>query len=77
MSQSTSHWPPNDGDAVLVKDAGLVGTIIKSKGVHELRFRVHVTPPTTAADAVALKRARSAARSASRWYGLDELEPSS
>ena len=74
MENPTSHWPPTEGDSVRVKDAGLVGTVIKTKGVHEARFRVRVLPPTTATDAVTLKRQRAAARSASRWYGLDELE---
>jgi hypothetical protein len=77
MSHITAHWPPSEGDTVRVKDVGLVGTVIKTKGVYEARFRVHVLPPTEAGNAVALKRARAAARSASRWYGLDELEPPS
>jgi len=74
MKDATSRWPPVEGDSVRVKDAGLVGTVIKTKGVYEARFRVRVLPPTTAGDALALRRARAAARSASRWYGLDELE---
>jgi hypothetical protein len=57
-----------------VKDARLIGTVIKTKGVYEARFRVHVLPPTTASDPLTLRRERAAARSASRWYGLDELE---
>jgi hypothetical protein len=74
MNSSDSRWPPNEGDSVRVKDAGLVGTVIKTKGVYEARFRVRVSPPETARDALALKRERAAARAASRWYGLDELE---
>ena len=74
MNTTTSRWPPVEGDSVRVKDAGLVGTVIKTKGVYEARFRVRVLPPTTARDALALRQARAAARSASRWYGLDELE---
>lgn len=74
MKHSTSQWPPAEGDSVRVKDVGLVGTVIKTKGVYEARFRVLIPPPTTASDALALKRERAAARSASRWYGLDELE---
>ena len=74
MRNPTSTWPPVEGDSVRVKDAGLVGTVIKTKGVYESRFRVLVVPPTTARDAIALKRERAAARAASRWYGLDELE---
>jgi hypothetical protein len=57
----------------MVKDAGLIGTVIKTKGVYEARFRVLVTPPTEASSPTALKRERAAARLASRWYGLNEL----
>jgi hypothetical protein len=74
MKKSTAPWPPTEGDSVMVKDAGLVGTVIKTKGVQEARFRVLVPPPTEASSPVALKRERAAARLASRWYGLDELE---
>ena len=74
MTSPMSQWPPAEGDSVRVKGAGLVGTVIKTKGVYEARFRVRVPQPTTARDAVALKRERAAARLASRWYGLDELE---
>ena len=77
MQQSTSPWPPCEGDAVRLKDSGLVGTMIQTKGVYEARFRVKVSPPTADGDVAALKRARAAARRASRWYGLDELEPPS
>ena len=73
VKKPTATWPPREGDSVIVKDAGLVGTVIKTKGVHEARFRVLVPPPTEASSPVALKRERAAARSASRWYGLDEL----
>ena len=73
MKKSTAPWPPREGDSVLVKDAGLVGTVIKTKGVQEARFRVLVPPPTEANSPIALKRERAAARSASRWYGLEEL----
>ncbi len=74
MPHPRSPWSPSEGDAVLVKDGGLVGIVIKTKGVYEARFRVMVPPPTAGRDAAALKRARAAARRASRWYGLDELE---
>jgi hypothetical protein len=74
MKKPSLPWPPREGDSVFVKDAGLVGTVIKTKGVHETRFRVLVPPPTDAGDAIALRRDKAAARSASRWYGLDELE---
>ena len=73
MKKSAAGWPPREGDSVMVRDAGLVGTVIKTKGVYEARFRVLVPPPTEASDPIALKRERAAARSASRWYGLDEL----
>jgi hypothetical protein len=74
MQKATASWPPTEGDSVRVKDAGLVGTVIKTKGVHEARFRVLVPSPTEASSPIVLKRERMAARSASRWYGLDELE---
>ena len=74
MKKPATIWPPREGDSVMVKDAGLVGTVIKTKGVYEARFRVLVPPPTEASNAIALKRERAAARSASRWYGLEELE---
>jgi hypothetical protein len=74
MKKPIVSWPPSEGDSVMVKDAGLVGTVMKTKGFHEARFRVLVPPPTEASDPVALKRERAAARLASRWYGLSELE---
>ena len=77
MNDSKPHWPPGEGDTVRVKGAGLIGTVIKTKGVYEARFRVRVPPPGVAESPVALKRARAAARAASRWYGLDELGPPS
>lgn len=73
MKKLTTAWSPREGDRVMVKDAGLVGTVIKTKGVHEARFRVLVPPPTEGRDPIALKREKAAARAASRWYGLDEL----
>ncbi len=77
MTTSTTRWPPDEGDTVRVKEAGLVGTVIKAKGVYERRFRLKVPPPALGDDAAALKRARAASTRASRWYGLDELEPPS
>jgi hypothetical protein len=74
MTDSTTNWPPTEGDTVRVKDAGLVGTVVKTKGVHEARFHVRVPAPTSTGDIRTQKRERAAARSASRWYGLDELE---
>ena len=75
MPSSSTPWPPREGDTVRLKEAGLLGTVIKTKGVYEARFRVRVVPPAEGEDAVALKQARAAARLASRWYGLDDLAP--
>jgi hypothetical protein len=75
MPSTSTLWPPREGDTVQLKGTGLLGTVAKTKGVHEARFKVQVVPPTEGGDAVALKRARAAARLASRWYGLDDLAP--
>ena len=75
MPSSSTPWPPREGAAVRLKEAGFLGTVVKTKGVYEARFKVQVEPPTESTDAVALKRARAAARAASRWYGLDDLAP--
>ena len=75
MPSSSTVWSPREGDTVWLKEAGLLGTVIKTKGVYEARFRVRVAPPAEGEDAVALKQARAAARLASRWYGLDDLAP--
>jgi hypothetical protein len=77
MQHPTSHWPPRAGDTARVKATQHVGTVIQTKGVHEARFRLRVPPSTTGTDAAAQKRANAMARRASRWYGLDELEPPS
>ena len=77
MQHPGSAWSPNEGDTVRLKRTGLVGTVIQTKGVYEARFRVRVPPPTAGGDAGLQKRARAAARQASRWYGLDDLEPPS
>jgi hypothetical protein len=77
MTHPRPPWSPSAGDPVRLKDSRLVGTVIQTKGVHAARFRVNVPPPAAGSDAAALKRARAAARRASRWYGLDELEPPS
>ena len=65
------------GDAAHVEDSCLVGTVIQTKGVYERLFRLKVSAPAAGEDAAALKRAKAAATRASRWYGLDELEPPS
>jgi hypothetical protein len=77
MPHPTPDWPLSEGDAARVKDSGLLGTVIQTKGVYERRFRLNVPPPATGGDAARLKRDRAAATRASRWYGLDELEPPS
>ena len=77
MQRQTGSWEPVSGDTIRLKENGLVGTVIQTKGVHERRFRVKVPRPTAGEDAVALKRATAAATRASRWYGLDELEATS
>ena len=75
MPTSSTPWPPREGDTVRLKGTGLLGSVAKTKGVYEARFKVRVVPPTEGDDPVALKRARAAARRATRWYGLDDLEP--
>ena len=75
MQNESTTWSPQVGDLARIKESGLTGTVVKTKGVYEARFRVRVLPPTVADSAAALKRARAAARAASRWYGLDELGP--
>ena len=74
MQRPTTQWEPVSGDTIRLKDSGLLGTVIQTKGVHERRFRVKVPRPTASGDAAAMKRAVAAATRASRWYGLDELE---
>jgi hypothetical protein len=75
MPSSSPPWRPREGDAVRVREVGFLGTVVKTKGVYEARFKVRVEPPTEGGDASAQKRARAVARSASRWYGLDDLAP--
>ena len=58
-----------------VKGTKHIGTVIKVKGVYEMRVRVKVPPPDAGGDDANLKRARAATKVASRWYGLEELEP--
>jgi hypothetical protein len=73
MPASSIPWPPREGETVRLQGTGLLGTVARTKGVYEARFKVRVVPPTEGGDAMALKRARAAARLASRWYGLAEL----
>jgi hypothetical protein len=77
MQRPTTPWEPVSGDTVRLKDSGLIGTVIQTKGVYERRFRVKVPRPAAGGDPVETKRAAAAATRASRWYGLDELEATS
>ena len=74
MSQQDHPWPPGVGAQVRIKRTNLEGTVIKTKGVYEARFRLQVPPPQPEGRKAAPGEAR-AARIASRWYGLEELEP--
>lgn len=75
MQQIESSWVPEIGTSVRLKETGQVGTVTKVKGTRDRRFRLLVPAPASAGSVVAQKRARLEARIASRWYGLDELEP--
>jgi hypothetical protein len=73
MQMLDTVWPPRVGDVARVKENGLLGKVVKTKGVYEARFRLQVLPVIVGGG----KPARGqtlAARIASRWYGLDELE---
>jgi len=74
MKQQNSPWPPVVGDEVRIKENGFQGAVVKTKGVHEARFRLSVSSKTPDGGSLPRTEAR-AARIASRWYGLDELEP--
>jgi hypothetical protein len=74
MQQTESIWPPRVGDGAYVKESGLRGTVVRSKGVYQARFQLKVAPVGKDGSAPTPGQAR-AARVASRWYGLDELEP--
>jgi hypothetical protein len=75
MSQAERSWPPTVGTPVRIKRNNLKGTVVKTKGVYEARFRLLVPPPLSADGRKPEPGAARAARIASRWYGLDELEP--
>jgi hypothetical protein len=75
MSQQDHAWPPSVGTPVRIKRNRLEGTVIKTKGVYEARFRLLVPPPTPAEGRKPNPGEARAAREASRWYGLEELEP--
>ena len=74
MQREDKRWPPVVGDEVRIKESRLSGTVIKTKGVYEARFRLHVTVPSHS-EAKPGPQQRRVARLASRWYGLDELQP--
>ena len=71
MQQAHRPWPPAVGDHARIKGSPFAGEIVKTKGVNSPRFRVQVTMPEGQKRTPAEARA---ARVASRWYGLDELE---
>jgi hypothetical protein len=75
MQRRDIQWSPQVGDTVRVKESNVLGTVVKTKGAHELRLRLQVDPMVTEGDVAAVRHARAATRIASRWYGLDELEP--
>jgi hypothetical protein len=74
MQQNSIPWPPRVGDVVRIKESRLSGTVVKTKGVYEARFRLQVLPLVAEGSKPARGQAL-AAKIASRWYGLDELEP--
>ena len=69
----TIPWPPMVGNMVRIKGSDLIGTVIKSKGVHVRRYRLQVSSKATGAGRQETAERRRA-RWASRWYGLDEIE---
>ena len=75
MSQENLTWLPTVGTRVRVKRGNLTGTVVKTKGVYEARFRLLVAPPQAEDGQKPPPGSARAARIASRWYGLDELEP--
>jgi hypothetical protein len=77
MQHPDTEWPPRVGDAARLKGTDIVGAVVRTKGVSAPRFRLKVLPPAAGGDAQARKLLAAAARRASCWYGLDELEPPS
>lgn len=73
MQQENRSWPPAIGDHARIKGSPFAGQVVKTKGVNEPRFRVKVSGTTAAGAKLPPAEAR-AARVASRWYGLEELE---
>jgi transcription antitermination factor NusG len=74
MQSKNQPWPPKVGDQVRIKETPFRGVVLKTKGVHEARFQLQVPALTTDGAKPTPVQAR-AARIASHWYGLDELEP--
>ena len=74
MQHKRIPWPPRVGDVVRINEDRLSGTVVKTKGVYEARFRLQVLPIVTEGNKPTRGQAM-AARIASRWYGLAELEP--
>ena len=75
MPQPDIRWLPRVGDAAHVKGTEIVGTVTRTNGVASPRFRLEVLPPAAGGDLRARRLVAAAARRASRWYGLGELEP--
>jgi len=73
MQQSQQTWQPEVGDHARIKGSPFAGEVVKTKGVNAPRFRVQVSATTAEGQKRPPAEAR-AARVASRWYGLDELE---
>lgn len=60
MQRSHTHWPPDVGDPVFVKDGGLLGRVVTIVGAADnQRFTLNVLAPRTTQDT----------------YSLSELEP--
>lgn len=73
MQQAARPWSPEVGDQARIKGSPFAGEVVKTKGVNAPRFRVQVSATTVDGAKRTPSEAR-AARVASRWYGLDELE---
>lgn len=73
MQESNKSWPPEVGDHARIKGSQFAGEIVKTKGVNAPRFRIQISTTTDDGSKRSPAEAR-AARVASRWYGLDELE---
>jgi hypothetical protein len=74
MPDERTAWPPHVGDLVTIKSSRLRATVVKTKGAQETRLRLTVLAAATGGDPWSREQ-RKLARVASRWYGLDDLEP--